>query len=198
MSEFADDFRAEIEEQYQEVINHRGDGLEKARAQGMSALIQWVQRRLLHDLYCALDTANPGDVDRACARGALALMLLRDASRAFADMLWYSHDGPKEELDARRDAAFAAHGRAIRGVLLPDADFETMLADLGGGLRRVQIDVSQAGHEVRVTEYRGKDEPRAKARVFEGATLVAAVTDAYNAVVKQEPVEAPTEPVGQS
>jgi hypothetical protein len=198
MSAFADDFRAELEEQYQEVINRRGDGLEKARAQGMSALIQWVQRRLLHDLYCALDTANPGDVDRACARGALALMLLRDASRAFADMLWYSHDGPKEDVDAKQDAAMEAHARALRGVLLPDADFETMLTMLSNGFRRVQIDVSQTGHEVRVTEYRGKDEPRAKPLVFEGATLVAAVTDAYNGVVKQEPVEVPTEPVGQS
>ncbi len=184
MTAFADDFRAEIATEYDALLNDRTDGLAKARRQGTHALADWIRRRVSYDLQCAFYTSNPGDVDRACARGALALLMLRDASRAMGLAFYNAYEGPESERKAKLDRIYEDHARRLKGVLLPPPSFEAMLAELSGFGDHVTIDVTQTGYTVSLTSWRDKAAPP---RTYDAASIVGAVTLAHAAEVDKTP-----------
>ncbi|MDB5069578.1 MAG: hypothetical protein JWM87_689 [Candidatus Eremiobacteraeota bacterium] len=113
-AEFAEDFRAQITDSYEDLINDRADSLNIARVNGMSALAEWIRTELWGEVEGALDAGDPISIDLACARVGLAGLLLRDASRAFGAMLANAYDGPMEERDERIGAAMRLHAGPMR------------------------------------------------------------------------------------
>lgn len=195
MTAFAEDFRAEIADEYDSLLNNPSDGLAAARRQGMSALVGWIQRRLVYDIRVALEMANPGDIERACARGALALLMLRDANHAMSAMMRDAFDGPEGEREKKLGEVYEAHARRLRDVEVPGASFQTMLVELAhatGSKQRFTIDVDSIGNEVVIVPHGGEE------RRFSGATLVSAVSDAHAAIVEKKALADPSEPEGQS
>jgi hypothetical protein len=116
MSEFAEDFRKEIADAYDVLLNDRKDALAAARLGGVGGLAHWIRDELFLELNNALECANPGDIDYACSRIGLAALMMRDAGRAMEKMFSDAYEGPESEREAKLRTGIQAHSPKMTGI----------------------------------------------------------------------------------
>lgn len=131
---FGDGFRREVEAAFLEVLNSppETDELSKARFSGVGGLSAWVRDELYPELREAFDCANPGQVEAACARGGLALLMLSDANTAMAKVFSDAYAGPESEREASLKAGLKAHNwKPLTGAQMIAAEREAQIEQNG-------------------------------------------------------------------
>jgi hypothetical protein len=119
---FAEDFRAEMEGAYNELLNRRMPRLSDARYGGVGGLAQWMRDEAYPLLEDALECGEPDSIEWACAQIGLGALMMRDASRALCKVFEDAYAGPEEGRDERIRDGLRVHALKMTGAQMISAE----------------------------------------------------------------------------